>query len=63
VGHECLSAAFSALDPVVGEIEHGGVACPFVWTGLNRLAVSPQIDFYTGAAHNGYAQDAMFARR
>lgn len=34
-----------------------------VWTGLNRLAVSPQIDFYTGAPHDGYAQDAMFARR
>jgi hypothetical protein len=34
-----------------------------VWTGLNRLAVSPQIDPYTGAQHDGYAQDAMFARR
>jgi hypothetical protein len=34
-----------------------------VWTGLNRLAVSPQIDAYTGAPHDGYAQDAMFARR
>lgn len=34
-----------------------------VWTGLNRLAVSPQIDSYTGAPHDGYAQDAMFARR
>jgi hypothetical protein len=34
-----------------------------VWTGLNRLAVSPQIDFYTGGNHDGYAQDAMFARR
>jgi hypothetical protein len=34
-----------------------------VWTGLNRLAVSPQIDFYTGDRHDGYAQDAMFARR
>jgi len=34
-----------------------------VWTGLNRLAVSPQIDFYTGERHDGYAQDAMFARR
>jgi len=33
-----------------------------VWTGLNRLAVSPQIDFYTGAEHDGYAQDAMYAR-
>jgi hypothetical protein len=34
-----------------------------VWTGLNRWAVSPQIDPYTGAPHDGYAQDAMFARR
>jgi hypothetical protein len=34
-----------------------------VWTGLNRLATSPQIDFYTGARHDGYVQDAMFARR
>jgi len=34
-----------------------------VWTGLNRFAVSPQIDPYTGAQHDGYAQDAMFARR
>ncbi|MBI2237883.1 MAG: exo-alpha-sialidase [Actinobacteria bacterium] len=34
-----------------------------VWTGLNRLVTSPQIDFYTGALHDGYAQDAMFARR
>jgi len=33
-----------------------------VWTGLNRLATSPQIDFYTGAEHDGYAQDAMYAR-
>lgn len=33
------------------------------WTGLNRLATSPQTDFYTGAKHNGYAQDAMYARR
>ena len=33
------------------------------WTGLNRLATSPQIDFYTGALHDGYAQDAMYARR
>ncbi|MGA9162597.1 MAG: sialidase family protein [Actinomycetota bacterium] len=31
-----------------------------VWTGLNRLATSPQIDFYTGAPHDGYAQDAMY---
>jgi hypothetical protein len=34
-----------------------------VWTGLNRLATSPQIDFYTGTPHDGYAQDAMYARR
>jgi hypothetical protein len=34
-----------------------------VWTGLNRLATSPQIDFYTGAPHDGYAQDAMYAKR
>lgn len=34
-----------------------------VWTGLNRLATAPQADFYTGEPHDGYAQDAMFARR
>jgi hypothetical protein len=34
-----------------------------VWTGLNRLVTSPQIDAYTGEAHDGYAQDAMYARR
>ncbi|HWO50999.1 MAG TPA: sialidase family protein [Ornithinibacter sp.] len=34
-----------------------------VWTGLNRSAVSPQVDAYTGSLHDGYAQDAMFARR
>ncbi len=34
-----------------------------VWTGLNRHAVSPQIDVYTGQPHDGYAQDAMYARR
>ena len=34
-----------------------------VWTGLNRLTTSPQTDFYTGAPHDGYAQDAMYSRR
>jgi len=34
-----------------------------VWTGLNRFVTSPQIDAYTGAPHDGYAQDAMYARR
>jgi hypothetical protein len=34
-----------------------------VWTGLNRLVSSPQVDTYTGTAHDGYAQDAMYARR
>ena len=34
-----------------------------VWTGLNRLATSPQVDPYTAAPHDGYAQDAMYARR
>jgi hypothetical protein len=34
-----------------------------VWTGLNREATSPQVDSYTGDLHQGYAQDAMFARR
>jgi hypothetical protein len=34
-----------------------------VWTGLNRLETTPQLDFYTGDFHDGYAQDAMFARR
>jgi hypothetical protein len=34
-----------------------------VWTGLNRFETSPQIDPYTGERHDGYAQDAMYARR
>ena len=34
-----------------------------VWTGLNRRATSPQLDPYTGGQHDGYAQDAMYARR
>ena len=34
-----------------------------VWTGLNRVDTSPQIDFYTGEPHDGYVQDAMYARR
>ena len=34
-----------------------------VWTGLNRFETSPQIDFYTGLPHDGFAQDAMYARR
>jgi hypothetical protein len=34
-----------------------------VWTGLNRFVTSPQTDAYTGAPHDGYAQDAMYARR
>lgn len=34
-----------------------------VWTGLNRFLTSPQFDVYTGAAHDGYAQDAMYSRR
>jgi hypothetical protein len=34
-----------------------------VWTGLNRFTTSDQLDFYTGDFHDGYAQDAMFARR
>jgi hypothetical protein len=34
-----------------------------VWTGLNRFATSNEIDQYTGGLHDGYAQDAMFARR
>ena len=34
-----------------------------VWTGLNALVTTPQIDFYTGQPHQGYRQDAMFARR
>jgi hypothetical protein len=38
-------------------------AVNIVWTGLNRFVVSPQIDAYTGLPHDGYAQDAMFARR
>jgi hypothetical protein len=33
------------------------------WTGLNRRVTSPQIDPYTGELHDGYAQDAMYARR
>jgi hypothetical protein len=34
-----------------------------VWTGLNRHDAAPQRDFYTGGPHDGYAQDAMYARR
>jgi len=34
-----------------------------VWTGLNRLETSSQRDPYTGGLHDGYAQDAMYARR
>ncbi len=34
-----------------------------VWTGLNRLVTSPQLDPYTGGLHDGYAQDAMYSRR
>jgi hypothetical protein len=34
-----------------------------VWTGLNASATSPQLDAYTGAPHDGYRQDAMFAQR
>lgn len=34
-----------------------------VWTGLNAQATSPQLDPYTGTPHDGYRQDAMFARR
>ena len=33
------------------------------WTGLNRFDSSPSFDRYTGGPHDGYAQDAMFARR
>jgi hypothetical protein len=34
-----------------------------VWTGLNRFEQSTQIDPYVGGLHDGYAQDAMYARR
>jgi hypothetical protein len=34
-----------------------------VWTGLNVKVESPQLDFYTGGPHDGYRQDAMYARR
>ena len=34
-----------------------------VWTGLNEWATSPQVDFYIGGPHDGYRQDAMYARR
>ena len=34
-----------------------------VWTGLNRFEQSTQRDPYTGGLHDGYAQDAMYARR
>jgi hypothetical protein len=34
-----------------------------VWTGLNRLDESTQLDPYTGGLHDGYVQDAMYARR
>ncbi|HWO70064.1 MAG TPA: sialidase family protein [Actinomycetota bacterium] len=31
-----------------------------VWTGLNADATAPQVDFYTGAFHDGKRQDAMY---
>ena len=34
-----------------------------VWTGLNVLATSTQVDGYTGELHDGYRQDAMYAQR
>jgi len=34
-----------------------------VWTGLNRAATSQQLDPYVGGPHDGFAQDAMYARR
>jgi hypothetical protein len=34
-----------------------------VWTGLHEWATSPQVDFYVGNLHDGYRQDAMYARR
>ena len=34
-----------------------------VWTGLNALVTTPQLDWVTGELHQGYRQDAMFARR
>jgi hypothetical protein len=34
-----------------------------VWTGLNRVDASTQRDPYTGGPHDGYVQDAMYARR
>jgi hypothetical protein len=34
-----------------------------VWTGLNRRDASLQRDPYTGGPHDGYVQDAMYARR
>jgi hypothetical protein len=33
------------------------------WTGLNRHVTGKQLDPFTGSSHDGYAQDAMFARR
>jgi hypothetical protein len=38
-------------------------AANVVWTGQDRWATSPQLDPYTGERHDGYAQDALFARR
>jgi hypothetical protein len=34
-----------------------------VWTGLNRFDHSTQRDPYVGGPHDGYVQDAMYARR
>jgi hypothetical protein len=34
-----------------------------VWTGLNVVATSTQLDFYTGTLRTAYRQDAMYARR
>jgi hypothetical protein len=58
-GKDCNAFLGDYTGLAVGSDGHINV----VWTGLNRLATSPQIDPYTGKPHDGYVQDAMFARR
>ena len=57
-GKDCNAFHGDYTGPAVGPDD----TIHIVWTGLNRLATSPQIDFYTGQPHQGYAQDAMYAQ-
>jgi hypothetical protein len=49
--------------PLVGRAVDWEDRVHVVWTGLNRLDTSLQRDPYTGGPHDGYVQEAMYARR